>query len=105
MAATVHKKNVESEKRIAVSGIKPFQPLRDDDEVTFLSFNDAVTALTEGKQLSRKGWDGRAVIVMRRPRNASGILNHLYAVLRGGESRPWSPGAVDMNAADWYVTA
>jgi hypothetical protein len=79
--------------------------------VTAPSFGGALSALREGKQVARRGWNAHHVLGLQIPDSGSmNTLPYIYMVVGAdaadmqGKRVPWIASQTDLLADDWFVT-
>lgn len=73
-----------------------------------MDFSAALLMLKSGEAVTRKGWNGKGLLVQAQyPDDHSKMGNpYLYIDARalGGERNPWVPSQTDLFAEDWELT-
>lgn len=68
-----------------------------------MNFGDAISALKEGKFVSREGWNGKNMwLGLQRPDAHSKMsLPYIFMCTAQGDLVPWLASQTDMLAEDW----
>ena len=72
-----------------------------------MNFGDALSALKEGKRVSRTGWNGKGMwLEMQVPDAHSKMtLPYIYMKTAQDDLVPWLASQTDMLAEDWGIVA
>ena len=72
-----------------------------------MNFGDALSALKEGKRVSRTGWNGKGMwLEMQVPDAHSKMtLPYIYMNTAQDDLVPWLASQTDMLAEDWGIVA
>lgn len=72
-----------------------------------IDFGGALTRLRQGKQVARKGWNGKGMwIELQEPSDLSKMtLPYIYMKTADNELVPWLASQTDVLATDWEVVA
>ena len=72
-----------------------------------MNFGDAISALKEGKRVSRTGWNGKGMwLELQRPDAHSKMtLPYIYMKTAQDACVPWLASQTDMLAEDWEIMA
>ncbi len=70
-----------------------------------MTFQEALTALKEGKSVTREGWNGKGLAAkMQVPDENSKMKRpYLYMIPPEGTLVPWLPSQTDLFGEDWSV--
>jgi hypothetical protein len=71
-----------------------------------MNFGDAISALKEGKRVSRTGWNGKGMWLELQVPDAHSKMTLPYVYLNYPRARvPWLASQTDMLAEDWGIVA
>ena len=70
-----------------------------------MDFGKAITALKEGKTVSREGWNGRGQFLKLQVPDEHSKMQHPYIYISPVDEKlvPWLASQTDMLAEDWQV--
>lgn len=70
-----------------------------------MNFGDAITALKQGRAVSRSGWNGKGMFLeLQTPDEHSKMtLPYIYMYTVQGDRVPWLASQTDMLSEDWGV--
>lgn len=70
------------------------------------TFGDAIAALKQGAQISRKGWNGKGMwLALQEPTELSKMtLPYIYMRTVTEDLVPWLASQTDILAEDWVIT-
>lgn len=84
------------------------KPTEEKSKITIqtMTFGDALTALKNGKQVFRTGWNGKGMyLTLQQPdENSKMTLPYIYMRTAQGDFVPWFASQTDMLAEDWQET-
>lgn len=75
------------------------------EQITLLTFGDALEALKENKKVAREGWNGKGMYLQLQKVDSNSKMQHDYIYMSDVNKKlfPWNPNNLDMLAEDWTI--